>query len=84
MAKNKLQIKTFQGQGQAKTIKKYILNNEDTLLISKQTEIVNELVDDRLKEITDLDKKIDSNDLIYRYESGTPDAEFDKFDNVFA
>ena len=57
MAKNKLQIKTFQGQGQAKTIKKYILNNEDTLLISKQTEIVNELVDDRLKEITDLDKK---------------------------
>ena len=40
-------------------------------------------MDDRLKEITDLDKKIDSNDLIYRYESGTPDAEFDKFDNVF-
>ena len=83
MAKNKLQIKKFQDRGQVETIKKYILDNEDTLLISKQTEIVNELVDDRLKEITDLDKKVDSNDLIYRCKNWTADAEFDKFDNVF-
>ena len=51
-------------------------------MISKQKEIFNELVDERLAEITDLDKKIYSDDLIYRYKGRTADAKFDKFDNV--
>ena len=50
-------------------------------MISKQKEIFNECVDERLAEITDLDKKIDSDDLIYRYKGRTADAKFDKFDN---
>ena len=54
------QIKTIQNQGQVKTIK-YIYVNEDTPLISKQ--IFNELVDERLEEITDLDEKINSDNL---------------------
>ena len=52
-------------------------------MISKQKEIFNEFVDERLAEITDLDKKIDSDDLIYRYKGRTADAKFDKFDNAF-
>ena len=44
-------------QGEIKTIKKYTYDNEDTPLISKQKEIFNELVDKRLDEITNLDKK---------------------------
>ena len=75
------QIKAIQDQGQVKTIKKYIYDNEDIPLISKQKEIFNEFVDERLAEITDLDKKIDSDDLIYRYKGRTADAKFDKFDN---
>ena len=51
------QIKAIQDQGQVKTIKKYIYDNEDTPFISKQKEIFNELVDEMLEEITDLDKK---------------------------
>ena len=51
-------------------------------MISKQKEIFNEFVDERLAEITDLDKKIDSDDLIYRYKGRTADAKFDKFDNA--
>ena len=36
----------------------------------------------RRKKITDLDKKVNSNDLIYRYKGSTADVKFDKFDNA--
>ena len=42
----------------------------------------NELVDERREKITDLDKKVNSDDLIYRYKGNTGDAKFDKFDNA--
>ena len=38
------QIKTIQNQGQVKIIEKYIYNDEDSPLISKQKEIFNKLV----------------------------------------
>ena len=49
------QIKAIQDQGQVKTIEKYIYDNEDIPLISKQKEIFNEIVNERLEKITDLD-----------------------------
>ena len=52
------QIKAIQNQGQVKTIKKYAYDDEDSPLISKQKEIFNKLVDERLDEITKLDKKL--------------------------
>ena len=58
------QIKAIQDQGQVKTIKKYSYDDEDTPSISKQKEIFNELVDERLAKITDLDERVNSNDLI--------------------
>ena len=51
-------------------------------MISKQKEIFNKLVDERLAKITDLDKKVNSDDLIYRYIGNIADVNFDKFDNV--
>ena len=53
-------------------------------MISKQKEIFNEHVDERLEKITDLDKKVNSDDLIYRYEGNSPDLNFDEFDNALA
>ena len=53
----KKQIKAIQDQGQLKTVKKYAYDAEDTPLISKQKEMFNELVDERLEKINDLDKK---------------------------
>ena len=76
------QIKAIQDQGQVKTIKKYIYDNEDTPLISKQKKIFNKLVDERLEEKTDLDEKVNCDDLIYRYKGRTTHAKFDKFDNA--
>ena len=50
-------IKAIQDQGKVKTIKKYTHDVEDTPLISKQKDLFNELVDERLGEITNLDEK---------------------------
>ena len=58
------QIEEIQDQGQVKTIKKYTYDAKDTPLILKQKEIFNELVDERLEKRLDLDKKVNSNDLI--------------------
>ena len=41
-------------------------------------------MDERLEKLTDLDKKVNSDDLIYRYEGNTPDLNFDEFDNALA
>ena len=56
---------------------------KDTALISKQKEIFNKLLDERIEKITDLDKKVNSDNLIYRYKGSTADAKFDKFNNAF-
>ena len=50
------QVKAIQDQGQTKTIKKYAYDAKDTPLISKQKEIFNELVDERLKRVKRLSR----------------------------
>ena len=47
------------------------------LHLSQKKEIFNELVDERLEKITDLDKKVNNDDLIYRYKGNTADVKFD-------
>ena len=66
--------KTIQDQGQLKTIKKYDYDAEDTPFISKQKEIFSKLVDERREKITDSVKKVNSDDLIYRYKGNTADV----------
>ena len=53
-------------------------------MILKQKEIFNELVNERLEKITDLDKKVNSDGLIYRYKGNTADVKFDEPDNALA
>ena len=78
----KKQIKAIQDKEKVKTIKKYSYDSENTPFISKQKEIFNELVDERLEKITDLDERVNSDDLIYRYKGNTADSKFDEFDNA--
>ena len=80
--KGEKQIKAIQDQGQVKSIKEYAYDAEDTSFISKQKEIFNELVDERSEKITDSDKKVNSDDLIYRYKGHTANSKFNKFDNA--
>ena len=51
-------------------------------MISKQKEIFNELVGESFEEITDLDEKVNNDNLIYRYKGWTADAKFEKFNNA--
>ena len=76
------QIKAIQDQGKVRTIKKYDYEAEDIPFISKQKEIFSELVDERFEKITDFDKKVNSDDLIYRYKVNIADEKFDKFDTA--
>ena len=82
--KIKINSRAIQDQFKFKTIKKYTYDAEDAPLISKQKQIFNELVEERLEKITDLDKNVNSDDLIYRYKGNTPDLNFDEFDNALA
>ena len=44
----------------------------------------NKLVYERLQEISKLDKKVNPNDLIYRYKGSTNAENFNGFDNAFS
>ena len=76
------QIKAIQDQGQLEAIKKYAYDAEDTPFISKQNKIFNELVDERHEKVIDLDKRVNSDALIYRYKGNTANVKFDEFDNA--
>ena len=78
------QIKAIQNQGEIKTIQNYAYSDKGSPLISKQKEMFNKLVDKRLEEITNLDEKVNPDDLICRYKSFTADAKFNEFDNAFS
>ena len=51
-------------------------------MISKQKEIFNKLADQRLEEITKLDKNVNPDDLIYKYKGPTADVKFNEFDSA--
>ena len=68
-------LKNKQKQFKIKTFKKHD-NDNDSPLISKQKEIFNKLSNKRLEEITELDKKVNPDDLIYKYKGPTADEKF--------
>ena len=76
------QIKAIQDKEQGKSILKYSYGDDDTPFISKQKEIFNKLVDERLEKITSLDEEANSNDLICRCRDNTADVSFNEFDNA--
>ena len=59
-------------------VKKYIYNPEDTPFISKQKEIFNKLKNQRLEKVTDLDERVNRDDLICRYKDKVADKKFDE------
>ena len=75
------QIKTIKYEGQ-KQIKAIQNQGQISPLISKQKEIFNKLADERLEEITKLDKKVNRDNLIYKHKGPTADVKFNAFDNA--
>ena len=64
------------------TFEKYTFDPKDTPFISKQKEIFSKLVDERIEKITDLDEKINSDNLVYGCKGNTADTKFNEFDNA--
>ena len=60
----------------------YNYDYKDSSLISKQKAVFNELVDKRLDKITELDEKVNRNDLVYRHKGRSPDEKFNKYNNA--
>ena len=73
------QIKTIEDQGKKQvetlntlkfdnkiTIEKYTYDPKDTPFLSRQKEIFNKVIDERLEKITDLDERVNRDDLIHR------------------
>ena len=50
-------------------------------IVNKQTKF-NKIADKRLNDITELDKKVNHDDLIQRYKGKTPDEKFNTHDNA--
>ena len=75
-------LNTLKPDNKKITIKKYSYDDDDISFISKQKEIFNELADQRLDKITDLDKKVNHDDLVYKYKNKNKNEEFDKYDNA--
>ena len=67
-------------------IHKYEYVTGEDILPSTQQQIIEQtkftFKFERLEKITDLDKKVKSDDLIYRYEGRPADKKFDEFDNA--
>ena len=61
------QIKAIQDKWQVKTIKRYTYDDEDNPFISKQKEIFHKLIDERLEKISDSDKEVNYDDVIYKH-----------------
>ena len=51
-------------------------------MISNRNKIFDKLVDERFEGITELEKKVYPDKLIYRYKGLTADKKFDEFDNA--
>ena len=53
-------------------------------MILKEKELYNKLTEKSFEKITNLDKKVDNNKLVFKYKGKTADADFSKFDNAFS
>ena len=51
-------------------------------MILKEKEIFNKLGNEKLNEITELDNKVYTGNLTYRYKGKTHDEKFNEFDNT--
>ena len=74
----------MQNQGPIKTIKKNAFDDEDSPLILKQKEIFNALADKRIKEINELNKIVNYDDLINKYKGNASEEKFKTYDQAIS
>ena len=53
-------------------------------MVLKEKEIYNKLTKESFEKINNLDKKVDTNKLVFKYKGNTADADFSEFDNALS
>ena len=76
------QIKAIQDKRPIKSIEKFTYVINDSSIVLKEREIYNKLTEESFDKINDLDKKVDTNKLVFKYKGNTTDKDFSKFDNT--
>ena len=52
-------------------------------MVLKEKEIYNKLTEESFENINNLDKKVDTYKLLFKYKGNTADQDFSRFDNTF-
>ena len=76
------QIKAMQDKRPIKSIEKFTYDINDSPIVLKEKEIYNKLTEESFERINNLDKKVDTNKLVFKYNGNTPDKDFSNFDNT--
>ena len=53
-------------------------------MVLKENEIFNKLTEESFEKINNLDKKVDTIKLVFKYKGNTADADFSEFDNALS
>ena len=76
------QIKAIQGKRPIKLIKKFTCDINDRPMVLMEKEIYNKLTGESFGNINNLDKKVDTDKLLFRYKDNAADQDFSRFDNA--
>ena len=76
------QIKAIQDKRPIKSIEKFTYDVNDSPIVLKEKEIYNKLTEESFGKTNNLDKKVDTNKLVFKYKGNTADEDFSKFDNA--
>ena len=76
------QIKAIQDQRPIKSTEKFTYDINNSTIVLREKEIYNKLTEESFEKINNLEKKADSNKLVFEYKGNTPDKDFRKFHNA--
>ena len=76
------QIKEIQNKRPIKSIEKFTYDINDSPIVLKEKEIYNKLTEESFEKINSLEKKVDTNKLVFKYKGNTLNEDFSKFDNT--
>ena len=65
------QIKSIQGKRSIKSVEKFTYDINESPIVLKEKEIYNKLIEESFDKINDLDKKFDTNKLVFKYKGNT-------------
>ena len=77
------QIKAIQDKRPIKSIKNFTYDVNDSPIVLKEKEICNNLTEESFEKISNLDKRVDIDKLVFKYKCNTADEDFCVFDDVF-